>query len=435
MKESANPHKQQKASRLAAPTALDRRQGPARILLLQGPVGPFFSELTDCLIEHGAEVTQLTFNHADARTANKSHSIPVTCRLSDFDEHIRLHLRTDIDAVVIFGSERPAHKIAREVAEEYGIPVLSFEEGYIRPGAVSLELGGNNASSPIANVDISKIPRGFSTRMEAANYHGFWPMVWHGANYYFRREIFSGAREREFHHRSTPISSEIFFWLRNVMRKATDGGSHASQATLLMKEFPKDYYIVPLQVPSDSNIKKSANGWTTPKLIHETIRSFSKSAPKTSRLVFKIHPMSRGHSSDHKLIKNLARTHKVETRTMVLHTGSLGELAKLAAGMITINSTSGLSAIHHGIPLLTMGRSIYAHSELATLAEGEKSIDAFWNNGFVADPELRNAFLAYIRRSSLIPGDFYARRGRVKAAKHGARKILQEVTRIRRSNK
>lgn len=404
---------------------------PVRILLLQGPVGPFFSELANFLLLKGAEVTQLTFNQADIHFAEHRCAIPTTCKIEDFEEHIQLHLETDIDVVILFGAERPAHVLARNAAKRRSIPVLCFEEGYIRPGAITLELDGNNASSPLSKMNISSVPLGPTTRMEAANYRGFWPMIWYGANYYFMREILSSKRERGYHHRETPILRELFFWSRNLTRKLTEGPRHHRLARGLISKSNGDYFVIPLQVSSDSNIKKAANGWTTPKLIQATLQSFARSAPKSSRLVYKVHPMSRGHSSDHKLIENLAKFYGIHDRTIILHEGSLGEIAKNSAGMITINSTSGLSAIHHGIPLLTMGKSIYAHPSLCSLAEDEAKIDAFWTEGTVANQDLRSGFIAHIRRTALIPGDFYARRGREKAVRGATRKILETVTKAR----
>ena len=51
----------------------------------------------------------------------------------------------DFDTIVLFGSERPAHAIARTIAAEIGIDVISSEEGYVRPGFVTVETGGNKA--------------------------------------------------------------------------------------------------------------------------------------------------------------------------------------------------------------------------------------------------------------------------------------------------
>src|SRR3546814_14232724 len=95
-----------------------------------------------------------------------------------------------------------------------------------------------------------------------------------------------------------------------------------------------------------------ARGWNSARLIAETLSSFAKSARADYRLVFKIHPMERGHSTDRKFIMQTACALGIADRVDVIDIGSLGLLTRHSAGMITINSTSGLSAIFHGVPLL-----------------------------------------------------------------------------------
>lgn len=143
----------------------------------------------------------------------------------------------------------------------------------------------------------------------------------------------------------------------------------------------------------------------------ESLKSFAQSAPPRHRLVFKIHPLERGHSRDHQLVRQTARMLGIEDRVDVLDAGSLGLLTRHAAGMITINSTSGISAIYHGVPLMVVGEAFYANDELATCAHGKPDFDAFWAGGHVADEGLRRRYLSWIRHACLKPGDFYAREG------------------------
>ena len=126
------------------------------------------------------------------------------------------------------------------------------------------------------------------------------------------------------------------------------------------------------------------------------------------RLVFKIHPMERGHSNLAPLIRSAAKILGVEDRVDVICTGSLGLLARHAAGMITINSSSGLSAIFHGIPLLVIGNAIYANPRLAVCAHGNPDFDAFWSQKYVASEAVRKDYIAWLRQTALWPGDFYA---------------------------
>ncbi|NKC05267.1 hypothetical protein HED55_25260 [Ochrobactrum haematophilum] len=74
--------------------------------------------------------------------------------------------------------------------------------------------------------------------------------------------------------------------------------------------------------------------------------------------------------------------------------------------MITINSTSGFSAIHHGVPLLVIGDAVYANKDIATCAFGNPDFDSFWKGGPVAHARLRKRYISWVRTCCLRPGDF-----------------------------
>ncbi len=184
---------------------------------------------------------------------------------------------------------------------------------------------------------------------------------------------------------------------------------------------------MPLQVPTDANLQGAASGWTTRRLVDSVLASFAMHAPADCRLVFKIHPMARGHGRMAGEIRSVAAGNGIGDRVDVMETGSLGRLTHHCAGMITINSTSGLAAIAHGRPLLVVGRAVYAHPALATCAEGCPDFDGFWSGGFVAPEEMRNGFLAGIARQALLPGDFYAPEGRRTAVKAVLRRLEEPL--------
>ena len=156
---------------------------------------------------------------------------------------------------------------------------------------------------------------------------------------------------------------------------------------------------------------KPALGWTADRLIKDVLNAFARQAPGGSRLAFKIHPLERGHTGARRTVMETATRLGIAQRVDVLETGSLGLLIRHAAGVITINSTAGLSAIFHGTPLLVVGKAVYSHPALATCAQGEPRFDGFWSGGPVADAQLRHRYLAWIRQEALVPGDFYAEEG------------------------
>ncbi len=110
----------------------------------------------------------------------------------------------------------------------------------------------------------------------------------------------------------------------------------------------------------------------------------------------------------------------------VLDAGSMGLLTKHSAGMITINSTSGLSAIFHGVPLLVVGKALYSNPVLATCSFGEPDFDNFWHSRWVAPVEVRRSYIAWIKRLALKRGDFYSPDGIAMACEAVSDKIYNE---------
>src|SRR3546814_19076252 len=91
--------------------------------------------------------------------------------------------------------------------------------------------------------------------------------------------------------------------------------------------------------------------------------------------------MERGHSTDRKFIMQTACALGIADRVDVIDIGSLGLLTRHSAGMITINSTSGLSAIFHGVPLLVIGDALSANAKLAFCGTGPLTFASFLTFG------------------------------------------------------
>ena len=111
----------------------------------------------------------------------------------------------------------------------------------------------------------------------------------------------------------------------------------------------------------------------------------------------------------------------------MLEAGSLGLLTRHSAGMITINSTCGLSAIHHGVPLMVLGKAIYRHPMLVSHCYPQPDFDSFWDGGSTADGKLRHRYLAWLRCQSLKPGDLYAADGMMQACQSVLEWLEQEL--------
>lgn len=376
-----------------------------KILLLQGPVGPFFKTLKSFLEAKGLNVHRAVFHAGDYVYSNSKN------RIVSFDGEVAWRnwliekLSSDqFDVIVYYGSERKAHKIAQEVGEQYGVRLLSLEEGYIRTGFITLEEGGNNANSPL----FGKVhDDGFEPVLEhgdsVENRNSMPLITFYGMVYFRIRGWFATASQKELFHREVSLLKQTYFWVRNLYRKKRYANLNKVKVAGLLKQYKGQYFLVPLQVATDVTLKKSALGWDNKQLIREAIISFSKHAPKNSKLVFKIHPMERGHSDNSPFIKKLAKSHNVEKQVEVICDGSLADLTKNSAGMITINSSSGLSAIFHGTPLLVLGKAIYNHPSLVTNMQKIEDLNVFWKSNFVAKPAFRLAYIAWLKENTLTP--------------------------------
>ncbi|MCJ8191582.1 capsular polysaccharide export protein, LipB/KpsS family [Sphingomicrobium aestuariivivum] len=376
-----------------------------------------FTELEAELEERGARVTRVLFNAGDALFSERR---PSTYRFTGEEADWQAWLdafavRDRPDVVIGFGCKRPAHRIAGQWCEEAGIPCLALEEGYLRSGYVTCELGGNNDLSPIAGklpaAEVADVGPG---HVATTN---FKTMNWLGFLYFTTRIIFSKKSDGwSFHRPLKGALTEAMRWLRNIWRLWSKGMTEAKAVEDFLKGGRGRYILVPLQVPADSQLGRAARGWTLEKLVEEMLTRFA-SADGLDHLLFKIHPLDEGGYARARAIGEAAARHGLSDRVTVLHTGSIAQLAIASEGMVTINSTSGLSAIHHGTPLLVLGDAVFRHPDLCVTGTGADDIDRFLAGPRTSAPlEVRRNYERFVAREALVPGDFYLPSGRAQAA-------------------
>ena len=408
---------------------LSKRKPAKRVLLLQGPVGPFFTELQTALSVAGVATRRVVFNAGDKFFLHGRNYTPFTGTQSEWESWLRFEISQNApDVIILFGSNRPAHKIARQLADCCGIDVLSLEEGYLRSGYVSCEWGGNNQYSPLRAWDAKQLPMRKATgdpapavgaQPASSVTMGFW-----AALYYLVRDFASRPSDVHLFHREKerilPMSSR---WGIHVLRRL------AARVT----EYPirqglhrrPGYILVPLQVSSDSQLQEAARGWSTNRLIDGALKAI-RAACGDQILVFKLHPLDRESAAVKRHIFRRAFQFGVDrSRIKVLHSGRMGQLAKCASGMVVINSTSAFSALHNCIPVLVLGHAVFRHDAIVTLGSSEDDIATFFKCRHAKSSLMVDAFFADLKVQSLIPGDFYVRRSRAVAIDGILGKLLQ----------
>ncbi len=174
-------------------------------------------------------------------------------------------------------------------------------------------------------------------------------------------------------------------------------------AALLSRNHPQ-FFLVALQVHNDSQIRRHSPWQRIEAFIEWAMFSFAQHAPEGSVLVIKHHPMDRGHTCYGPAIRACAQRLRVASRVIYLHDAHLPTLLPRCSGLVTINSTAGLQALSHGVPVVALGRCFYAKDGITY----QGCLDDFWRSPGTVDRETFTRFRQYVIRASQVNSSFYA---------------------------
>ena len=118
------------------------------VLLLQGPVGPFFSRIAEDLSQRGFVVHKINFNGGDKLFYRLSNAVDYAGSPEEWPDYLKVFIKKNqITRIYVFGDCRHYHRTARKLARQLAIDFFVFEEGYIRPDYITLECDGVNGFS------------------------------------------------------------------------------------------------------------------------------------------------------------------------------------------------------------------------------------------------------------------------------------------------
>jgi capsular polysaccharide export protein len=137
--------------------------------------------------------------------------------------------------------------------------------------------------------------------------------------------------------------------------------------------------------------------------INEVMQSFAEHAPKDTYLVIKHHPMDRGHRLYSPRIKKLSKVFGVVGRVIYVHDLPLLELLTHTKGVVTINSTMGISALIHGKPVKVMGDAFYDINYITF----QNKLNIFWQSNFTPNVFLVNKMKRYLLINIQVSQTFY----------------------------
>ena len=378
-----------------------------RVLLLQGPVGPFFRKFADLLESRGTHVTKVNFNAGDDWYYPAGDIIRYCGTSARWPQFLSgLLKRGNYDAIFLFGDCREIHVNAVATAKTRNIPYWVFEEGYFRPNYITLEKGGVNAHSLLCKYDIARLNLPIPAMLPKPGHfeNPYWNMARQAFLYFLLLKLGKRRYPYYIHHKPATFK-EALTWVRSSIRKFYYRYSEASlKRVILSPERSKRFFLAPLQVFNDAQLHAHSDWPDVGSYIEHVMQSFALHATDDDWLVFKHHPMDRGHVNYQTAINDLAMQLGLQGRIHYVHDAHLPSLLDHAKGVVTINSTVGLQAMFHRAPVIALGRAFYNQPEL-TFQDG---LDAFWQSGWMHDQEYFKRYRKFTILATQINSSFYA---------------------------
>jgi capsular polysaccharide export protein len=373
-------------------------------LFLQGPIASFFDRLGATLIARGHRVHRINLHFGD----QLFWRLPATNYRGRFEDWrgfvagmMEQHQITDL---VLHGDRRPYHIVAAEEARARGIAVIATDLGYVRPDWITLEYDGMTTYSrfPRDPAAIRALAAQHPEPELGPRFHTpFWLIaaldVAYNLGLVFGRPLYPHYR---YHSISHPFA-EYAGWLWSRTRRLFTARATAAEKRRL-ETVPGSYFLVPLQIATDYQIRAHSPFRGAREAVHEIIASFAKSGSRR-KLVFVVHPLDNGLIDWHRLITRLAGECGVARQVLTLDGGTPGEVLRSAAGVVTINSTVGVTALHHGVPVKVLGNAVFDIAGLTC----QSPLAAFWHDPVPPDSELMAAFLRALIGTTQVKGGYY----------------------------
>tara|TARA_B100000886_G_scaffold304669_1_gene236047 strand:- start:239 stop:1471 length:1233 start_codon:yes stop_codon:yes gene_type:complete len=379
-------------------------KGPC--LLLVGPIGTFFARLSQYFEKNNVKNYKVLFplheyGFPDSKVIKYSNEIKY------FKSFLKdLIYKKEIKHIFMYGNVLIPHRQALELVEELkkegkNIKTHIFELGYLRPNFVTLENEGiNYTSSYILNKEFytkQKSYKCFPLPMS----HGFrlrklWKVI------FFISHCFTDYQIVEFNHKLQPKPIFLWFQIKGYLLKYY---FKFSEYKLKKKCFlTKPFFLVILQVSTDSQITIGSKIKNNKKFIYKVIKDFARAKLENINLVIKHHPRDRGYTNYKNEIKQFAKEFGITKNVFYIHDYFLSKIFTnpRCKGTVLINSTVGYQSLYHSKPVKALGITPYNLDGLSY----QKSLTSFFINPKKVDQLLFNKFYKYILENSQINGNF-----------------------------
>jgi capsular polysaccharide export protein len=392
-----------------------------KVLMLQGPHGPFFGRLAGALRVAGSAVWRIGFNQGDQVFWGRQPGfIPYLGIPKDWPRWLAAFLdEHGITDIVLYGDTRPVHAEAIRQAKAGGITVHVFEEGYLRPYWVTYERGGSNGHSRLMQMSVTDM-RAALARSDMAVPEaptGWGEMrqhIFYGALYHFFVLIGKRRYSNYISHRSIAVAVEFRLYLWRLLLMPWHRLERVlATAQIRFGGFP--YHLVLMQLEHDASFQQHSDFASMTDFVDLCLETFAAGAPRHHHLVFKAHPLEDERVAVVKTIRATARRLSVRNRVHFVRGGKLAMLLDRARSAVTVNSTSAQQALRRGLPLKALGTAVYSKPEFVS----SQDLPDFFALPDRPDTKAYRDYRQYLLETSQIPGGYYSARGR--------RELLRQV--------
>ena len=395
-------------------------------LFLQGPHGPFFSELAQKLISTGAECWRIAFNAGDGTGWRcRNRLLRFTDPVETWDHRFTTWVQeTGATDLVLYGDTRSHHATAVSIARKRNLTIHVFEEGYLRPYWATYERDGSNGNSRLMSITLDEMA-------DALDRTSTMPVVppdrWgdlrhhmvHGALYHwhvlFRNRSFPNYRP----HRDQTVKEEFALQVLRLLGRPR----HIAERWLATRNIRTQgwpYHVALLQLEHDASFRAFSTFRSQTEFIDLVIRGFADGAPGHHRLVFKAHPLEDGRAPIETAIRDGSKRYGVQSRVTFIRGGKLAHLLQSARSAVTVNSTAAHQALWRGLPVRSFGTSVYDKPALVS----HQPLPEFFANPDAPDPTQYAIYRQFLLETSQIPGGFYSAKGRAQLLRQVVDRML-----------
>ncbi|RVU15030.1 capsule biosynthesis protein [Methylobacterium oryzihabitans] len=391
-------------------------------LFLQGPVTPFFARIADALEARGHRCLRVNLCFGDWLFWRRAGAHDFRSSREKWPAYVAdLIDREGVTDLVLLGEQRYYHKVAIAAAKARGLHVTVTDFGYLRPDWITLERDGMSGDScfprdPEAILDLAgKAPEpdlaprykdSFLTQI-------VWDMAYHLLSNWLWW-LYPSYTSHQVHHPAL-----VYLGTGLHILTARRRGPRVDAAVDAIKAAGTRYYVMPLQMENDFQLRAYSPFFDLKTPIHTVIRSFAGSAPEGSRLLIKVHPLDPGVRNWGRIVRRSAQKWGVADRVDYLDGGDLGRMLDGCQGVVTVNSTVGMWSMRAGKPTMTLGAAVYDVAGLTF----QGPLDRFWTEGEAPRPDLWEAFIKAIVAHIQIRGVYYRREGMQAAVEAAAARL------------